>query len=314
MTGRIFDIHRLSTHDGPGMRTTVFLKGCSLQCAWCHNPESIHGYKELQWIRNKCIDCKRCEVVCPIQAIQCTDDGVYINRQRCSRCMACANICPTGALNVIGEDVTITDVIDILLQDKLFFENSGGGLTVSGGEPLLQGEFVKVLLKEAKEQGIHTAVDTSMQVSCDTIESVIRYVDLWLIDLKEMDSQQFEANLGCKELYVNERLKQLMHELKNRHLDSKVYIRTPLIPHKTTSSRNLKAIAAFINEINDGAIEKWELCTFNNLCEDKYLKLDKRWPMTGTELMTPLQRDVCYQVAVSASNGTYRVEVSGLTK
>lgn len=314
--GKTFDIHRLSTHDGPGMRTTVFLKGCSLKCTWCHNPESIHAYVELQWISNKCIGCGECVKVCPQKALIQDSDGIHIDRNKCDRCMLCVGACMPGAMNQLGEERTVKDVFfDVIMQDKLFFENSGGGVTISGGEPLLQSDFVYELLKMVHEAGIHTAIDTSLQVDPSALLKVAPYVDLWLVDMKETDpDKQKKAFLGTTDDLIMSNFEMLLKILKERSYDAKIWVRTPLIPTATARENNVRAIGERLNTLNNGFITLWELCTFNNLCGDKYDKLNLKWSFDGTELLRSDEKDYFRDIANDIADGTYEVKVSGLTR
>lgn len=312
--GKIFDIHRLSTHDGPGMRTTVFMKGCSLKCTWCHNPESIQSYSELKWLSHKCIGCGKCFEACEEGALSYVGDNIVIDRDKCTRCMRCAEVCPTGAMQVIGEFRTVDDIFDEIMQDYLFYVNSGGGVTISGGEPLLQGNFVYNLLKKVHDTGIHTAVDTSMQVKDSVIRKIAPYVDLWLVDLKEMDPSLQEGFIGATDEKIRYNIKLLLNLLERTQSTSKIWIRTPLIPTATAREENVKAIGTLINELNNGYIALWELCTFNNLGGDKYQKLNQEWQFDQVPLMTKDEKNSFEAMATSIANGTYEVKVSGLTQ
>lgn len=316
MTGKIFDIHRLSTHDGPGMRTTVFMKGCSLKCTWCHNPESIQGYDEIQWLHNKCIVCGACIQACGYDALTMAEDGrIVINRDKCTRCMDCVKACPTGAMNRLGQGRTVEEVFEEVMQDKLFYENSGGGLTVSGGEPLLQYSYVAELLNRAKTEGIHTAVDTSLQVSKASIDAVLPYVDLWLVDRKETDPVRQKAYLGTTSERMDENLAYLLARLEETDLHKpEIWIRTPLIPGATARDENITEIGRTLVELNSPNISKWELCLFNNLCGDKYKKLDLQWEFDGVPLMTKEDKEHFLMIAIQAcGESTLDIKISGMT-
>jgi len=160
ITGRILHLQRLSTEDGPGIRTTVFFKGCPLRCAWCHNPESISTQPQMQWIAVRCIGCQTCVRTCPNGCLTLTPDGIVMDRERCDDCGKCVQACPSDARETLGKTVTVDEVLAELLKDRAYYEKSGGGVTLSGGEPSLQPDFAEALLRGLKAQGISTALDT----------------------------------------------------------------------------------------------------------------------------------------------------------
>ena len=224
MRGRIFDIKRFSLHDGPGIRTVVFMKGCPLRCAWCHNPESQSGSWELFFFPEKCLGCGACARVCPNGAHRMEDGRHVLDRALCTRCFACAAECGAGALRQVGREVEVDEVMREVLADKDCYERSGGGLTVSGGEPLAQPEFVLDLLKEAKKNGIRTAVDTSGYAEVEVLEKFLGVAELFLYDIKETDAARHLEYTGVP-------LEPILRNL--RFLDDRgaeLIVRAPLIP------------------------------------------------------------------------------------
>ena len=194
MKATIFEIKRFAVHDGDGIRTTVFFKGCPLTCQWCHNPEGLSSRPQLAYYRHKCISCGECARVCPTGAHEITQQGHVFRREACIACGKCAESCFSDALTLYGKEMTPEELLPILLEDREFFENSGGGVTLSGGECLMQADFCAELLKMLKEAGIHTAVDTCGFVSRETIKKVLPYTDIFLYDLKAFDR---EVHLRC---------------------------------------------------------------------------------------------------------------------
>lgn len=264
--GLIFNIQRYSLHDGPGIRTTVFMKGCPLNCRWCSNPESIKPYPQIMTNDLKCVRCAKCVKVCLQGAI--TIDGKRkINRFRCDLCLKCIEVCPTGALRVAGQYVTVEEVFSEVMKDELFYQNSGGGVTISGGEPLSQLEFVYSLLRECKRKGLHTTLDTSGYANWAVLDKVLRYVDLVLYDIKHMDSQSHKRGTGRNNTLI----------LENVHLTTsrvKTWLRLPLIPGYNDSEANIKDIINFAKEI--GA-EKVSILPYHEWGKLKYKQLGRRY-------------------------------------
>lgn len=303
--GRVLEILRMSTEDGPGLRTTVFMKGCPLQCRWCHNPESISPDFQTHWLGpSRCIDCGLCLEVCPNSALSSTDEGIIIDRTLCQGCGMCAEECPSTALELLGQFWSVEELYEEVMKDKAYFQQlSGktpGGITFSGGEPLLQSDFITTLLRKIKEQdGIHCALDTCGQVPFTAFEKVFSSIDLFLFDLKvinpqkhkqftEVDNQRILANFTA--------LTELMEQNTKR---PELWIRTAIIPGMTDNAEVITEIADFLLSTSIETITRWELCAFNNLCIDKYRRLGERWEFSEAPLIPAETMDGLVENALS---------------
>ncbi len=304
----------MSTEDGPGIRTTIFFKGCSLKCLWCHNPESISPHPQVHWIANRCIGCKTCLEVCPEGALAFTPDGNCIDRNRCTGCGLCANECPAAALELLGQTWKLDDLVAEVVKDRTYFEKSGGGVTLGGGEPTLQTPFNRDLLKELKETGIHTALDTCGMCSRNALEELLPYSDLLLFDLKEIDPQKHKRFTGTTHEQIFENLIHVRDWMQSNAHPSQLWIRTPIIPDATASMENIRGIGRFIATNLDGLVNRWELCAFNNLCKDKYLRLDLDWAYKDCELLSRLLMEKMAAVARNSGVDPEIVLWSGSTK
>ena len=238
-TGRIFDIQRFSIHDGPGIRTTVFLKGCPLRCLWCGNPESIDPKPQLSYVADKCIACGECFKVCKPNALSKDAAGkAVVDRARCTNSGDCAPVCDPKALEMVGRDMTADEVIEVVLRDRDYYAQSSGGLTLSGGEPLLQPEFAEDLFHAVKNRGIHCCIETSGYAAWDVFERLRRVVDLWLFDFKETDPRLHEKFTGRENQTILERLQQL-HDA-----GAEILLRCPMIPGHNARKEHLDGIVA----------------------------------------------------------------------
>ncbi len=244
MTGIIFDIKRFAVHDGPGIRTTVFLKGCPLRCRWCHNPESWVTEPQLACFPRQCIGCEACIRTCEHGAVQLTEWGPRINRELCVVCGACAEACVAEALVIEGREVTAEEVIDEVLRDRTFYETSGGGMTLSGGEPLMQPRFALELLRLARDEGLHTAVDTSGAVPWQTLEQAAELTDLFLYDVKALDPERHRAMTGSG----NEKILANLRRLADS--GAEIVLRVPLIPGHNDSPAEVDGLAELALEID----------------------------------------------------------------
>jgi len=288
--GLIFLIQSYSIQDGPGIRTTVFMKGCPLRCPWCHNPESLNSYPELMTHDTKCIACGKCVDACPVEVVTLSKQGGRkIDRDRCNLCFECVEVCPADALTKVGEYMTVEQVVDEVEKDELFYWRSGGGVTISGGEPLLQGPFVTNVLRACKERGLHTALDTCGYSPWPLLEKVLEYVDLVLFDIKHMDPKAHEEATGVSNALPLENLYKIRDQ-------KKVWLRIPLIPGYNDSEENLKKISALGQEI--GA-ERISILPFNKFGDGKYENLGRQIPITEVK---PPSRERLHEIQQSIAS------------
>ncbi|MBN2852778.1 MAG: glycyl-radical enzyme activating protein [Clostridia bacterium] len=310
--GMILNIQRMSTEDGPGIRTTVFFKGCPLLCPWCHNPESIRPMKEIEWIKVRCIGCRTCIETCKRNALEMTEEGIKIHRDKCTVCLSCVEACPGLALEVKGIEWGVLELYQELIKDKAYFQKQGG-VTLSGGEVLLQADFVKELLILLNQNGIHTAIDTCGFISRKAIDKVYEETDLFLYDVKIMDEKKHEEIIGQKNTLILDNLKYIADKIKEDK-NKAIWIRTPVIPGSTDSIDNIKAIAVFLKENMEEQLERWELCAFNNLCEDKYMRLDRVWEYKGEKQIEKEHMETLRKAAVEAGLSEEKVFCTGTTR
>jgi len=282
----ILEIVRMSTEDGPGIRTTVFFKGCTLKCAWCHNPESISIHAQLCWVGSRCIGCKTCLSVCKENALTLTEAGMEIDRTRCTGCGDCAEECPGTALELMGKSWQLDDLVAEVIKDRAYFETSNGGITISGGEPTMQAGFAGKFLKTLRGKGLHTALDTCGQCSRDALDQVLPYSAMVLFDIKLIDQQTHKKFTGHDNRRILDNLLYVADYIRSHVYPAQMWIRTPMIPGATATPENISGIGKFIASHLDGVVSRWELCAFNNLCRDKYHRLDQRWAFEDESLLT----------------------------
>ena len=302
--GSIFNIQRDSTEDGPGIRTTVFLKGCPMRCPWCHNPEGIGKSPELVWYDVRCIGDGKCVKNCPRGALALTGEGVVIDRSRCDACGICVDVCPASALEVLGKEYTVDEVAGIVLRDKVFYEKSNGGMTLSGGEPAMQPLFSAALMKAVKQEGVHVALDTCCGTGWKVLQPLIALADLVLLDIKTMDERN---HLELTDIP----LKRVLDNVRRIAKTGKpIWVRTPVIPGYTDTSENIKSVARFIKQELPSA-SRYDILAFNKLCEPKYNRLGLSWEMAGIDMLT---EDVMIKLAEAAkAEGIEFTHWSGLT-
>ena len=293
--GFIFNIQRFSLHDGPGIRTTIFFKGCPLKCLWCQNPEGLSISNEIFQYSAKCIGCKSCLESCPEGAISFDGQDVVIDRHICKLCMICADNCPTGALEALGMEMTIKEITDETLKDRVIFEESGGGVTLSGGEPLMQLDFVTELLKTMKELNINTAVETSGFVSMEALKKVSPWTDLFLYDLKLLDPERSKEYTGISSKTIIDNLKYLAQN------GSQLIIRMPLVPGINDHHDHLRLMAVTLKE---NGINELELIPYHSLGANKYRGLNMEYQLQELEPPSKKQMAVARDIFLSEGIST----------
>ncbi|MBN2051547.1 MAG: glycyl-radical enzyme activating protein [Spirochaetales bacterium] len=317
----VLEIMRMSTEDGPGLRTTMFLKGCSLSCRWCQNPESISAKPEVRWIGNRCLGCRECLSACPVSALSC-EEGITVRRNLCTGCGSCAEECPASALEVWGRRMTVEEAFKELMKDRAYF-GTDGGVTLSGGEATLQAPFVKALFTRLAKEGVHTALDTCGACSTEQLETSCEQADLILYDLKESDEDLHRRYTGGSLKLVVDHFKTVVSLVRSSRLhrqvwpdqrEKRLWVRTPVIPGMTARRDNIQGIARIILEHGEGLVDRWELCAFNNLCRDKYRRLGKAWELEEADLLPAEEMDALVQAAVEAGADADLVHWSGMTR
>lgn len=273
-SGLIFDIKKYAINDGPGIRVTIFFKGCPLHCAWCHNPESISSDVQKMYNPDKCIGCRSCVEVCPENACQITPEGIVTNKKLCTGCGQCADICPTKATEMSGRRITAEEVTEIVEKERVFFDESGGGVTFSGGEPLQQSDFLITLLNEFGRRKIHRVVDTTGFTRSETLLEVAKRTDLFLYDLKMMDSAQHKKWTGVG----NEKILQNLSLLACK--GANINIRIPLVKGVNDNEENILQTVKFIAGLA-GEKKRVNLLPYHNIMANKYLRLGTAFDPTG---------------------------------
>jgi len=271
--GDIFDIQRFSIHDGPGIRTTVFFKGCPLSCKWCHNPESRGSARQLAFYATKCISCGRCITACSNEAI--IQDSKRVDRAKCQVCGSCAEACPAEALKMIGKKQSVEDVVKIVMRDLPFYKTSKGGATVSGGEPTFQFDYLICLLKAFKQNGLHTAIETCGLTTRDKMAQVMEYCDMFLMDVKVIDSTKHKVLCGVDNAPILDMARFIAESPKE------VIYRTPIVPGCNDSEEDIRQLGEFIKSLPGS--RPLELMAYHKIGSGKYEALGMEYPLPDVE-------------------------------
>ncbi len=268
-TGIVFDIKKYAIHDGPGIRTTVFFKGCPLACRWCHNPEGMAAVTQRIYHKERCIGCGECIQICPRKALRRSAEGIIADLPKCDLCRACADHCPSEAVEFIGQNVTVAEVVRQIEKDVVFYDQSKGGVTFSGGEPLMQPEFLLEMLDACGELDLHRTVDTTGYADTALLLKVAQKTDLFLYDLKLMDAENHRKYTGVS----NEQI--LVNLMRLAQNDARIQVRVPVIPGINSDAENIDKTADFIHSI--GGVENISLLPFHNSARGKYGRLGMQW-------------------------------------
>ena len=271
----IFDIQKFSVHDGPGIRTLIFMKGCPMSCIWCCNPESQSGSFELAFYGEKCIRSDRCLEVCPTQAISLKGNGLDLDKNLCNLCGLCVNACYAEAWKIFGREIDVVSVMKEIEKDILYYKNSGGGVTFSGGEPTLWPNFIRAVSSECRREGIHVAIETCGLIPWDNLEQILETIDLVMFDIKHMDPNKHEKLCGCSNELILGNLKRL-----SRRNDINVVVRIPIIPGLNDAKDNIEDTARFVISLS-GNIRGVELLPYHKYAERKYERIGRRCLLKG---------------------------------
>lgn len=281
--GKIFDIQRFSVHDGPGIRTTVFMKGCPLRCLWCHNPESQPRERSIAYRAEKCVGCGACATVCEHHRMV---DGKHVyDRENCVRCGKCTEKCNFDGLEAFGREASVDEIMKEVMRDKTFYKTSGGGVTFSGGEPFYQSEFLLEMLKAAKSEGLHVCIETCGFTASSAIEAAIPYVDLFLFDYKETGSEKHKELTGVPVEPILNNLRLI------DKMGGKTVLRCPIIPNVNLSEEHLDGIAELAASL-DNLVEV-NVMAYHTLGNGKYTALDMHNPLPDLPAMSDAEKKEC---------------------
>ena len=277
LQGIIFNIMKYSIHDGPGIRTTVFFKGCPMKCWWCHNPESHKLQQIVVKYPDRCIGCGKCIKVCPTNAIYIEDDRMKFDTKKCIQCGKCVEVCYSESMEMIGNKMTVDEVMKEIEKDNVFYEESGGGVTFSGGEPFMQHEFLRELLIQCKKKDIHTVVDTCGFVKKDILVEISNLIDSFLYDLKIMNETEHIKYTGVSNKIILDNLKEITK------LGRRVFIRIPVIPEINDDAENINGIAKHLASLS--GIEQINILPYHNIAMEKYKRIGEKYRLS--KIKTP---------------------------
>lgn len=298
----VINIQKYSLHDGDGIRTTIFFKGCLLNCWWCHNPESQKYTPELLFNYERCKGCKECENICPQHSIKIEKSLAKTDRKECTLCETCLDYCVNGAREIVGKQYSIKELLEEIDKDKMFYEESGGGVTLSGGEVMTQDvDYLKELLKNLKQRGYNVAIDTCGYASQKNYEALIDYVDTFLYDIKTIDNEVHKKYMGRGNELILSNLKYLSDHNKN------IYIRIPLISGVNSDEKSIEKIIKFLKD--NIHVKKINLLPYHKAGTNKYEKLDLKY--LGENFVTPSQREMEKYLEMFKGNGFLDVKIGG---
>ncbi|AKL96014.1 pyruvate formate lyase activating enzyme [Clostridium aceticum] len=295
----ITNIQKYSLHDGPGIRTTVFLKGCPLKCIWCHNPENQSYHKQMMYNKEKCNLCGGCQRKCSIGAIHIKTENIDVDSEKCNFCENCTEFCINNAREIVGQEYTTSELMKEIEKDKIFYEQSGGGVTFSGGEAMHQIDFLHEIARKCKTKGISVAIDTCGQVSFQHFEKLLEDVDIFLYDLKLMNSQEHKKYTGVPNEVILDNLKELSKK------GAKIYLRLPLIEGINTDNENINAIVKFIKNLN---IVHINLLPYHEIGSDKYKRLNMKYEYA---LMKKPSDERLQEIKTLFEKNNFKVKIGG---
>ena len=295
----VFNIQKYSVHDGPGIRTTVFFKGCPLKCTWCHNPESHSVDHQLMLNIDKCVGCGKCAKRCPHGAIEIIDGVMKLDETKCVICKKCSTICPKEGIEYVGETLEVKDIVKEILKDQMFYDESGGGVTFSGGEPMMQPDVVAEIARRSKDFGVHTAMETSAFASWSSFEKVVPHIDLFLIDIKALQNDIHEQYVGASNQVILENIRKLSD------LGKRMWIRMPIISGINDGDENINLTIEFLKTVH---FEQVNLLPYHSMGKGKYTKLGKEYTMP--EIKEPNDEHM-NALARKFENNGIRVKIGG---
>ncbi len=297
LIANVTHISRTSLHDGPGIRTVVYFKGCGLRCAWCHNPETLSSEPEILYAPIKCVHCGKCLEACPAHHVIENNQMIFL-RDGCSKCGNCAKLCPTGALSVSGTQMTLDEIMIQVRKDFHYYQQSGGGITLSGGECLLQADFCRELLKECKKEGIHTAIESALFVPWMNIEKVLPFCDFIFADFKIASPEKHRQYTGQDNRLILENLQKIAAAIPG-----KVTVRIPLIPGVNDSPEDIAGFAASLEPTAD-KLAGIEVLRYNTLAESKYAQAGKTYTDFGKAQTDDFLLTYCHALELALKHQT----------